>query len=115
MSNQDQFPTMSQCASKDHFIEKILTTIWEIPPDCRSDFRISTNFLLKWHVDYLVDKTHLEIKGTDFIPYIYRDEIKFYILSYDKSQPGDSQYFWLSFRKLQDQPHGYVLVKKAKG
>jgi len=96
-------------------IDKVLTSIWEIPEDYRRIAGIPINFLLKWHRDYLQDKTHLEIKGTEFIPYIYRDETKFYILSYDKSQPGDSQYFWLSFRKQADQPHGYVLIKKARG
>jgi len=101
--------------SKDQFVEKILRGIWEIPADARRDFKIPTNFLLKWHRDYLEDKTHLEIKGTEFIPYIYRDETKFYIISYDKSQLADSDYFWLSFRKCINQPHGYVLTKKTRG
>jgi len=118
MSNQEskeQLPTMSMCADLDHFVEKILKGIWEIPEDVRISFKIPTNFLLKWHTDYLQDKTHLEIKGTEFAPYIYRNETRFYILSYDKSQPGDAEHFWLSFRKQQDQPHGYVLIKKARG
>jgi hypothetical protein len=106
---------MKQESNQTLFLNKVLQGIWEIPADARVAFKISTNFLLKWHVDYLEDKTHLEIKGTEFIPYIYRDKVKFYILSYDKSQPGDSNYFWLSFRKNQDQPHGYVLIKKARG
>jgi len=100
---------------RDKFTQTLLTSVWDIHTATRAQFKIPVNFLLKWHRNYLEDKTHLEVsKDNEFIPYIYRDETKFYILPYNNFQPGSSDYVWLSFRKCSYQPHGYVLIKKVK-
>ena len=110
----EKLPSMSQCASSEDFLNRVLKEIWEIPLEVRVQNKISTNFLLKWHSDYLRDKSHVEIKDGSFQHYIYRDETKFYILPYKGTKIERCNKVWVSIRKSEKQTHGYALIKKVQ-